>query len=165
MQTFLPSRDFTKSAKILDRARLGKQRVEGMQIFNIVSGKKVGGGWSSHPATLMWMDYPYALALYTNVMIDEWCRRGYKNTMEHLSIPIKDVKNCSMPPWLGLRKLHSSHRAKLLGKDPDHYGQFCWKEEPQAADAPYFWPARRVDNKIVMATRKNYKMYSTTDVS
>ena len=35
MQTFLPYSSFTESAKILDWRRLGKQRVEGMQIIKV----------------------------------------------------------------------------------------------------------------------------------
>ena len=34
MQTFLPVADFVESAKMLDYKRLGKQRVEGMQLLN-----------------------------------------------------------------------------------------------------------------------------------
>ena len=38
MQTFLPYPSFEESAKVLDWRRLGKQRVEGMQIINAISG-------------------------------------------------------------------------------------------------------------------------------
>jgi hypothetical protein len=38
MQTFLPYNDFVKSARVLDYKRLGKQRVEGMQIINAITG-------------------------------------------------------------------------------------------------------------------------------
>ena len=34
MQTFLPTSDFRESARLLDYKRLGKQRVEGMQLLN-----------------------------------------------------------------------------------------------------------------------------------
>ena len=34
MQTFLPYADFKRSAESLDNKRLGKQRVEAMQIYN-----------------------------------------------------------------------------------------------------------------------------------
>ena len=34
MQTFLPVADFVESARMLDYKRLGKQRVEGMQLLN-----------------------------------------------------------------------------------------------------------------------------------
>jgi len=39
MQTFLPYESFRESAKVLDWRRLGKQRVEGMQIINAIEGK------------------------------------------------------------------------------------------------------------------------------
>ena len=38
MQTFLPYPDFKKSASCLDYKRLGKQRVEGLQILNAIQG-------------------------------------------------------------------------------------------------------------------------------
>ena len=38
MQTFLPYESFEESASVLDWRRLGKQRVEGMQIINAISG-------------------------------------------------------------------------------------------------------------------------------
>ena len=42
MQTFLPYADYTRTAKCLDRQRLGKQRVECKQILNALEN---GGGW------------------------------------------------------------------------------------------------------------------------
>ena len=44
MQTFLPYESFEESAKVLDYRRLGKQRVEGMQIINAIENPihKVG---------------------------------------------------------------------------------------------------------------------------
>jgi hypothetical protein len=46
MQTFLPYPDFRKSAEVLDRQRLGKQRVEGLQLINSLAGITNGKGWS-----------------------------------------------------------------------------------------------------------------------
>lgn len=40
MQTFLPYEDFTESARVLDYKRLGKQRVEGLQLIQIILRKK-----------------------------------------------------------------------------------------------------------------------------
>lgn len=37
MQTFLPYPDFRQSAKVLDRARLGKQRVECLQLARAIA--------------------------------------------------------------------------------------------------------------------------------
>jgi len=74
MQTFLPYKSFTKSAQVLDYKRLGKQRVEAMQIFNALTGVptksgKAYTGWLNHPAVVMWKDYEEALLLYKNKMI------------------------------------------------------------------------------------------------
>lgn len=41
VNTFLTSADFAKSAKSLDKARLGKQRVEAFQILNLISDLKL----------------------------------------------------------------------------------------------------------------------------
>ena len=74
MQTFLPYPDFKQSAACLDYRRLGKQRVEGVQILKAILGEKsLNGkpykGWLNHPATLMWKPYPDALKLITNQFI------------------------------------------------------------------------------------------------
>ena len=66
MQTFLPYKGFRQSAQALDYKRLGKQRVEALQIHNIVSGKRTTGGWVNHPAVKMWQGYANALAVYHN---------------------------------------------------------------------------------------------------
>ena len=130
MQTFLPYKSFKKCAKALDWRRLGKQRVEAKQILNALER---GGGWAHHPAVKMWAGYENALRLYHNIMIQEWVSRGYNNNM-----PLEDVDEpVVMPPWLGRRRLHSSHRANLLRKNSDHYGKFGWTEEPQEG---YYWP-------------------------
>ena len=131
MQTFLPYSDFSKSARCLDYRRLGKQRVEAYQLYRIVSGVRTIGGWINHPATKMWSGYPEALALYQNVMIDEWIDRGYQKNMKYL--PINEI---TFPWWLGKEDLHSSHRSNLLKKDPLFYGRYNWKE---SRDLNYVW--------------------------
>ena len=136
MQTFLPHESFEKSAQTLDWRRLGKQRVEGMQIINAITGKKRKDGkpykgWINHPCSVMWKDYVPALKHYTNVIIQEWITRGYNNNMEFY-----DTGKIIMPDWIGNEKFHSSHRANLLRKDFDYYSQFGWTENPER---PYVW--------------------------
>ena len=136
MQTFLPHESFEKSAQVLDWRRLGKQRVEGMQIINAITGKKRKDGkpykgWINHPCSVMWKDYVPALKHYTNVFIQEWINRGYNNNMEFY-----DTGKIIMPDWIGNEKFHSSHRANLLRKDFDYYSQFGWTENPER---PYVW--------------------------
>lgn len=142
MQTFLPYSGFIKSAQCLDRLRLGKQRLEAFQIYKYVTSPNRTGGYSKHPAVLMWRGFPEAIALYYNCIIDEWTRRGFKNHMPHLKICNNLL---TMPPWLGDEKLHSSHRSNLLRKDPKWYGQFGWPESP---NLPYYWPIWGKDKKI-----------------
>ena len=133
MQTFLPYADFNKTAQALDQARLGKQRVEAMQIYNIVSGKRTTGGWLNHPAVNMWRKYPDALALYHNTIIREWINRGFNNNMKLL--PVGAVV---YPFWLG-GNIPATHRSNLLRKAPDHYTQFNWSEPD---DLDYIWPVQ-----------------------
>ncbi len=131
MNTFLPYPDFVESARCLDARRLGKQRVEAMQILRAIANPKYG--WQHHPALQMWRGYEQALALYMNAIITEWVRRGYKN-----NIPLNNVQgDVKMPPWLGNARFHASHRSNLLRKDPSYYGQFHWEDPP---DLPYLWP-------------------------
>lgn len=62
MQTFLPYADFDRCAEVLDNRRLGKQRVETLQIMRALTVP--GYAWQSHPAVLMWKGYEEALAAY-----------------------------------------------------------------------------------------------------
>lgn len=134
MQTFLPYPAFDEVAHILDDRRLGKQRVEGLQIHNIITKPDYVGGWMHHPAILMWRGYDYALQLYVNTMIAEWERRGFQNTMQYYDL--SDVEMV-MPWWLGDPRLHDSHKSNLLRKYPDYYRQFGWNVPD---DLPYYWP-------------------------
>lgn len=139
MQTFLPYPNFAASLKVLDNKRLGKQRLEAMQLVNstlkLAADPNAKLGWANHPARTMWNGYLDALKLYHNLSILEWVGRGFKNTMKLYVIPFDlDVP---MPPWVGDEKFHASHRANLLRKDPVHYGQFGWTED---ASMPYYWP-------------------------
>ena len=62
MLTFLPYADFGLSARCLDRKRLGRQRVECLQILRTLRG--VSTGWRNHPAVKMWQGCENTLALY-----------------------------------------------------------------------------------------------------
>jgi len=138
MQTFLPVPDFAESARLLDTARLGKQRVETYQIVRTLDG--VTRGWRNHPAVRMWRGYEPALLRYGLAICDEWDRRGYPDTVrDKLSAHLREADRAvHLPSWLGDDRLHASHRSNLLRKDPDFYGTYGWTEPP---DLPYYWPA------------------------
>ena len=135
MQTFLPYPDFQKTAETLDYRRLGKQRLEAKQILNAMT---TGGGWSHHPATLMWKGYEPALMAYYNGVVREWIARGYRNTMPFMELTGEIV----YPPWFGREDFHSVHRAALLAKDYGFYSKYGWSEDPGIA---YIWPVMIAD--------------------
>ena len=135
MQTFLPYPDFAKSAACLDNKRLGKQRVEAMQILNILAGRT--SAWKHHPAVLMWSGYEKALRQCLRAVTLEWKRRGFRNGIR---TPAEArLTPDQIPWWIGNRKFHSSHRSHLFRKDPQHYGSMGWKVD---CDLPCHWPVR-----------------------
>jgi len=127
----LPYKDFSSTFQCLDYRRLGKQRIEARQIYNIITGQQESNGWKHHPIVKMWEGYENALALYHNLCIQQWIKRGYKNNM-----PLLEVKDIVYPSWLGNEKFHASHRSNLLRKDFTYYSKFGWKEEN---NLPYIW--------------------------
>lgn len=118
---------------MLDTRRLGKQRVEAAQLVRSLNGETKG--WANHPACVMWRGFIPALMEYHDTMIEEWIRRGFRNTM-----PIFDVIAKDYPPFIGDEAFHSSHRSNLLRKDPVFYGAFGWTDDP---NAPYIWPGEQ----------------------
>lgn len=152
MQTFLPYPNYALSAHVLDSQRLGKQRVECMQILRSLAQRETmrNAGWLRHPAVQMWRGHERSLMLYLDCCITEWVRRGYNNTMlmtsepgssEQRGIPETWLwREIVHPAWLGHERMHASHRAALLHKDPAWYAQFCWDEH---AVLDYWWPGPR----------------------
>lgn len=79
MQTFLPYADFTKSARVLDQRRLGKQRVEVLQVLHALDRRRPPSSWRRHPVVVMWFGYPFALCHYGQAICTEWISRGYRD--------------------------------------------------------------------------------------
>ena len=151
MQTFLPFPGFARSAAALDDRRLGKQRVEALQVVRALTWETYG--WKHHPAVRMWAGRVEALGRYGYTICAEWVRRGYADTCAVSIAADLDSAGVStvrteaelltageMPAWLGDERVHGSHRAALVRKDPEHYrAQF-----PDADPAdPYHWPVAK----------------------
>jgi len=138
VNTFLPYPDFVSSVKSLDYKRLGRQRVEAMQLVNstlkLAADPNAKVGWANHPARTMWIGHLGALRLYHNVCIQEWVDRGYNNNMKMYDLDFDDI---TMPSWLGDEDFHTSHRSNLLRKDPVFYRAQGWTDPD---DLPYVWP-------------------------
>lgn len=161
MQTFVPLIGSADSAKVLDRARLNKQALEGWQILmNLVQldpqgNDRISKGWSNHPAVKMWRGHEGALTVYIVQMVMEWEKRGYKSTIAKKAVTtyIQAIKlgritqeSHRLPKWMKDKELFarisSSHRMALLNKDYEWYSQFRWPEDtgsrPKSYD--YVWP-------------------------
>src|SRR4029450_2755339 len=129
MQTFLPVADFEESARLLDSPRLGKQRVETLQILRALELPDYG--WASHPAVRMWRGRTPALVAYGLAMVRVWRARGFGDSTEgQIGEFAPSVTTASqgeldatglLPSWGGDEALHRSHRSNLLAKDPDFY--------------------------------------------
>ena len=142
MQTFLPFPDFQQSAAALDPARLGKQRVEALQMLRALVIPEYG--WQSHPAVRMWMGHVPALTMYGLAMVDEWTARGGEDTTRDKIMEFAPqaahpdyAAKIPMPYWLGNPDFHLSHRSRLLAKDPRFYTEVFPGTDP---DLEYVWP-------------------------
>jgi hypothetical protein len=150
VQTFLPYPDFERSARALDRQRLGRQRVEAMQLFNALTVP--GHGYRHHPAGKMWRGHEEGLVRYALTMCDVWRELGFNDTVagtitgharDRLGLTVIRTeaqlrRARDLPWWIGDEAFHRAHRSNLVRKDPEHYG-------PQFPDVPddleYIWPA------------------------
>ncbi|MGV9453787.1 MSMEG_6728 family protein [Streptomyces sp. NPDC003635] len=150
MQTFLPHPDFRQSAQLLDRRRLGKQRVEALQVLR---GLTVPGyGWRRHPAVRMWTGYEEALVRYGLEVCRVWREQGHQDSCAASLVSqlathrpgttVRDQAELAaageLPPWLGDEAFHRSHRSALVRKDPATYTAY-FPAVPD--DLPYVWPA------------------------
>ncbi|MEV5407315.1 MSMEG_6728 family protein [Thermopolyspora sp. NPDC052614] len=149
MQTFLPYPDFAETAAVLDQRRLGKQRVEALQVLR---GLTVPGyGWRHHPAVRMWRGHEEALVRYGLEICRVWRAAGHADTCagllraelhsaRHIEAPRGQAELAeagALPPWLGDPDFHRAHQSALIRKDPDHYRPL-FPLVPD--DLPYVWP-------------------------
>jgi hypothetical protein len=151
MQTFTPYSDFEESLRALDLRRLGKQRVEVIQIVRALTVP--GYAWSSHPAVLMWKGYEEALGRYGLTACKVWTECGFDDSCattiaaDLQAAGIAEIRSYqelaaadALPPWLFDEAVQLSHRSSLLRKDPEHYGPLFPPDTPP--DLDYAWPVR-----------------------
>ena len=140
MQTFLPYADYKQSANVLDMKRLGKQRVEVLQLLNSITAIDKGSpkkGWKNHPCHKMWQNHKNALIEYGLAICDEWKSRGYKDTCwEKIHCHYDYTKSNDKPTFIGNAEFHLSHKSMLIQKKPEYYKQL-WPEVP--VDMNYVW--------------------------
>src|SRR3954470_929197 len=151
MQTFLPYADFERTARTLDLKRLGKQRVECIQVLRGLT--RADYGWRHHPAVLMWKGYEEALGRYSFTMCEVWTERGFADTCAAtITVDLREAGVDAvrtqpelaaagrLPPWLGDPGFHPSPQAALVRQGPQPYGPL-FRGVPD--DREYVWPVRR----------------------
>lgn len=167
MQTFLPYDDVVKTMKCLDYQRLGKQRVEAMQIMKALKqGPKVIRCYDPKqlPAGRKYIHiynyFPDKLSKYEKYVKTPWfnhpATKMWRDNLDALAyyhnacidewiargynnnmLHIKHKKKFKMPSWFGNKVFHAKHRGTLLSKNKKWYSQFKWKEK---AVYDYYWP-------------------------
>ena len=156
MQTFLPYKDFKKSAEILDKKRCWSQAREAKQILNVLQGKTKG--YKNHPAVLMWKGFEKELQHYYNIFLYQ-CLNVHKINTEmwyedcYYSYGVKSechgnyfVDNQipswerNKPFWLGQEPFHRAMRARLIEKDPEFYESKFLDRDKGYNGGKYWWP-------------------------
>ena len=113
-------------------------------------------GFVYHPAVLMWLGHEDSLKDYINVHIDEWIKRGFKNTINKYEIKGFPIQ----PPWTYDSYLHLTHKCNLLRKEleneePKHY-QDMFDCKSLDIEMPYFWPYTPKVSAGICDSRKRY---------
>ena len=161
VQTFLPYPDFERSARVLDVKRLGKQRVETIQVVRALTRPTYG--WANHPAVLMWKGFEEALGRYGFTCCEAWTERGFGDTcaatiatdlrgfgVATIRTQAELAAGEALPPWLGQERVHLSHQSALVRKDPERYRPL-FPDVPD--DLPYAWPVR--SEAVIDAERRS----------
>lgn len=101
-------------------------------------------GFSTHPIVEMWFGYEDALKQYIDAHIQEWIKRGYKNTMK-----IYNVKAKRYPDWVFWEHFHDNHRGALIAKEIDRDEKIWYQEKEDFVNSSKFVDYIWVKNKIV----------------
>lgn len=129
MNTFLPFPSYADSAAALDRLRLGKQRLEVLQMLMamLVPSRE---GWRNHPCTKLWRGYSNSLVHYGVCVCEEWRKRGYvDNLLPQIRAYEVRVRGFTLeesprPRWTDDVRVHIMYRRRLITKDLRYY---VWK--------------------------------------
>ena len=156
MQTFLPFPDFEQSVRVLDDRRLGKQRVETLQVMGVLVAAfwdnaasqvqdREPRGWRTHPVVLMWRGHEGSLLDYQAATCRVWVERGFNDTCAGKTSGLLAASGLPsvvvLPPWFGDEALHRSHQSNLIRKDPGLYAAHF----PGVPDGlPYVWPVSAI---------------------
>lgn len=131
INTFLPYPDYARSFRVLDQARLGKQRSEVKAVLAMCSSE----AFRTQPIVAMWKPHLWWLMEYGKLCCDEWTGRGFRDNLKpFFEFAQRGYVKGEQPVFA--ERLHSSMRANLLRKDERYYRRYGWTEEPMEG---YAW--------------------------
>jgi len=134
---FHPFGSAEESVSSLDNARLGKQRLEAKQIILNIEAAERGEkrGFTSHPASRAYEGHLNYLKYYYNLTLEEWARRGMKNTMAPF-----EVESPVEVPWFAeCVPRMMADRAALIRKYPAWYLPIFGPVDPLYMELGYLW--------------------------
>jgi hypothetical protein len=162
MQTFLPEYSFTESARALDNKRLGKQRVETLQLLQAIArgptcvkskngvDKEVKTPWYNHPACKMWHGFESQLIRYGQIICEEWKSRGFRDTCyEKITAMGEQILTSKQ------RKIAEIETAELL----EHAQSITEHEFADKIIHPHWYTKELVESHRSNLIRKNSEFY------
>lgn len=126
---------------MLDNARLGKQRLEALQLLQILTDESINSPWRYHNTAKMWKGHEKDLCEYGKAMCDEWISRGYKDAQKPKFEEIEKLLTLAHRPIELTDEIHKSHQSNLIRKKPEHYRPLFGNELTD--NLPYIWPVKK----------------------
>lgn len=158
------------TAKVLDRQRLGKQRVEALQILQTLKRGKYTccspvcksqpipeptdgrlcptcmraivriTPWYNHPAVQMWKGYENGLILYLSEMCREWVSRGYQDTCLEKAQALAPASKVTLLPDWIGNETFHRSHQSNLLRKNSDHYRQYFLGVPD--DLPYVWPSK-----------------------
>lgn len=140
MQTFLTSTNpdpveaCRETFNMLDNARLGKQRLEAVQLIK--------GQFPNHPAAKMWVGHKHALAMYAAFACIHWRERGFNDSLlPKLERAMERTRRPLVWPWwFGHPAFVRCHKSKLYYKGSPKWVGAVEFGLGAPHQLPYLWP-------------------------
>jgi hypothetical protein len=127
MQTYCPFPCVIASARVLDDARLERQRSTAKRILD-TNVRILNGDFPEDvplavdPVVSMWRGHEHKLAFYGRMMCAEWAHRGHHDKLGtwfwEIGVRLQHTFGTALtkewPAWWGNEFVHSAHRSELL---------------------------------------------------
>lgn len=138
LMVWLPYPNLRLSVHCLSAFHLGKQFADSVTILRVLAGHNGGGHGKFVTTTSAWGHNPESLLVYSSFAHTELYKRGWTRDhpnprtpegKKHFKLPGEwYTDEYQVPDWVGVERIHASHRSYLITKDREWYSQFAWTE-------------------------------------